>query len=406
MKKTRISKSRRNFLKNSTFGLVGASILPPVIKGEKRNGSIKPGKKHKLISRTLGETGLSLPVISMGVMNADNPRLVEAALDAGIVHLDTAWYYQWGRNEKMIGEVLKGRPRDSYVIATKIFEIRNLSTGLFPEDAKPDTFLKKFSTSLERLGLDYVDILYLHDVTSKEMVMFEPYLDTMVKLKKEGKTRFIGVSTHRNEPEVLRTAADSHVYDVVLTAYNFKQQHREEIKKAIAYAANAGLGIIGMKAIAGSIYNFGEKIISNPKAALKWVLQDKNITTIIAGFTTFDQMETDLSVMENLALTPEEKHELEQNPTVAGLFCQQCEKCIPQCPYNLDIPNLMRSYLYAVGYKKPGLAKDTLESINLSSLPCTQCGSCRVNCSFGFDIKKRILYISRLKDVPKDFLAG
>ena len=56
----------------------------------------------------------------MGVMNSDNENLIRAALDSGIVHLDTAHVYMRGRNEEIIGGVIKDRPRDSYLIATKV----------------------------------------------------------------------------------------------------------------------------------------------------------------------------------------------------------------------------------------------------------------------------------------------
>jgi len=56
----------------------------------------------------------------------------------------------------------------------------------------------------------------------------------------------LGVSTHQNEAEVIRAVVEEKIYDMVLTAYNFRQPHREEVKKTIAYAANAGLGVVGM----------------------------------------------------------------------------------------------------------------------------------------------------------------
>jgi predicted aldo/keto reductase-like oxidoreductase len=405
------TKSRRHFIKKGFAGLAGAAILPSVLKGKPEAQAKSTGKTRKIIYRTLGKTGLKLPVINMGVMNADNPNLVKAALDAGILLLDTAWYYQMGRNEEMIGEVIKGRPRDSYVIATKIWEPRDWQTALFPEDAKADTFIAKFETSLKRLGLDYVDILHLHNISRKESVVFEPYVESLKKFKKQGKARFIGISTHRNEPEIIRTAADSKIYDVVLTSYNFKQEHREDVKKAIAYAAKAGLGIIAMKPLAGVYWDREKQYPINVKAALKWVLQDENVHTIIPGFTTFDQMEVDLSVMEDLTLTQEEKADL--NPpeklsmakSMAGFYCQQCEKCLPQCPARLEIPTLMRSYMYAYGYRNLQNARQTLDFLDLTDIACRNCRVCKVKCAMGFDIKERILDIVRIKDIPEDFLV-
>lgn len=399
--------SRREFIKKSAAGLAGAAILPSVLKGEpgpQAEGTIKKGK---FVYRTLGKTGLKLPVVSMGVMNADNPKLVKAALDSGILHLDTAWYYQMGRNEEMIGEVVKGRPRDSYVVATKVWEPRDRETGLFPADAKADTFNEKFETSLKRLGLDYVDILYLHNISNKGAVMFEPYVEAMKKIKQAGKARFLGITTHKNEPEIIRATADSKFYDVVLTAYNFKQQHREEVKQAIAYAAKAGLGIVAMKTQAGVYWDKEKQYPINMTAALKWVLQDENVHTAIPGFTAFDQLELDLTVMANLALSDEEKAGLQPPKEVvsAGLYCQQCGQCVPQCPAKLDIPTLMRSYMYAYGYKNFEKARQTVDLTDLSRLACNSCGTCTVNCAVGFDVKEKVLDIARIKDIPRDFLA-
>ena len=69
----------------------------------------------------------------------------------------------------------------------------------------------------------------------------------MTKLKKEGRVKHLGISTHSNEPEVIRAAVKSGVYEVVLTAYNFRQPHVADVEKAMAEAAKAGLGIVAMK---------------------------------------------------------------------------------------------------------------------------------------------------------------
>jgi predicted aldo/keto reductase-like oxidoreductase len=401
--------SRRSFIKKGAAGLAGAVVLPSVLKGQEKEAAAKKKKERKLIYRTLGKTGLKLPIVSMGVMNADNPKLVEAALDAGMIHLDTAHVYQRGRNEEMIGKVIKGRPRDSFVLATKVpGGGMDRKTGLFTKQTDPKAFVEKFHTSLKRLGVDYVEIFYLHSVVKKEAVMYEPLLSAMVKLKKEGKVRFIGVSTHRNEPEVLRAAADSNVYDVVLSAYNFNQPHVKKMDEALAYAVKKGIGTVAMKTQAGVYWDRERTRQINMKAALKWALQNENIHTSIPGFTTFDQMELDLSVMENPALTPKEKADLKLGDKLSGLhglYCTQCGSCQAQCPHGLDIPTMMRSYMYAYGYKSPGLAKDTLREIDLSTVPCSQCGTCGVQCTMGFDVKNKVTDIARLNNIPEEFLV-
>ncbi len=409
MSKQNVNNGRRGFIKKGLGGLAGAAVLPSILKGEFPNPD-EPGKKKKgkIVSRTLGRTGFKLPIVSMGVMNADNPKLVAAALEAGIVHLDTAHVYQRGRNEEMIGKVVKDVPRDSFVLGTKVpGDHADRKTGLFTEKTTAKSFIEKFEISLKRLGLEYVDILYLHSVVKREAVLFEPLLTAMQKLKKEGKTRFIGVSTHRNEPEVLRAAVESKVHDVVLTAYNFNQPHLEEMHKAMDYAAKAGLGIVAMKTQAGVFWDRERLQPINMKAALKWALQNKNIHTAIPGFNTFDQLDLDLSVMEDLELTPEERADLrlDKKACLPGLYCTQCGTCLPLCRGGLDIPVLMRSYMYAYGYRNLSQAADTLRTVDLPDQPCGSCGACSVKCAVGFDVKDKVTDIARLRRVPEEFLV-
>ncbi len=397
---------RRNFIKLGMTGLAGIGVAPAVLKG-KVNASVYTQKKdRKFIYRTLGKTGIKLPIVNMGVMNADNPNLVAAALDAGIVYLDTAWGYQRGRNEEMIGSVIKGRARDSYVIGTKVPGMpRERKTGYLTPETDPKNFHKLFDECLKRLGLEYVDILYLHNIKRGQDAQFEPLLKALEKEKKRGRAKFIGVTAHTREPEVIRAAIETKVYDVFLTGYNFKKDYQEDLKAAVAEAAEAGLGIVAMKTQAG-VYWDKEKIDPiNMKAALKWALNDPNIHTAIPGFTTFDQMELDLSVMEDLTLTAQEIKDLRLETKTGGLYCQQCEQCLPQCKQGLPIPDLMRSYMYAYGYKNLEAAHELVTSFDLLDNPCGDCSDCAVSCAKEFNVKERITDISRLKNLPADFFV-
>ncbi len=396
---------RRNFIKKGVTGFAGLTIAQSVLGS---NVLSKNLEDKKIITRNLGKTGIVLPVVSMGVMNADNPNLVRAALDAGIVHLDTAHGYQRGRNESMIGGVIKNRPRDSFVISTKIpGERGDKGSGLFSEDASEESFIEKFETSLERLGLDYVDILYLHAVSKREAVLFEVYMNAMRKLKEQGKTRLIGVSTHRNEPEVIQAVIDSNLYDVVLTAYNFRQPHVAEVKKAIEKAADKGIGVVAMKTQAGGFWDEEEQQKINMKAALKWVLSDKNVHTTIPGFSTFDQLYEDVEVMKDITISEQDKKDLKLGEDVGlnGYFCPQCGECTAQCKENLDIPTLMRSYMYAFGYHNYLEAKSAVESLEVNELPCDKCGVCTVNCVNGFDVRGRLSKVINIKNVADEFLV-
>jgi predicted aldo/keto reductase-like oxidoreductase len=393
---------RRDFMKSTLAGFGGLFFLPKIdVKPELRVVDAR-GKEKKFVYRTLGKTGIKVPVVSMGVMNTDDPNLVRGALDSGMVLLDTAQTYRRGRNEGMIGEVLKGRPRDSYVIATTARIPKNQITGLYTEDVTEEDFLRKVDISLKNLGLDYIDIYHHNDVRRKESALYEPILKALEKIRKQGKARFIGITTHMNEPEVIGAAVDSKFYDVILTSYNFQQKHYAEVRNAIAKAAQAGIGIVAMKAIRG----FSRQTPSgkNAAAALKWVLQDPNVATIVPGFTTFEELNIDLGVMADPSLTDSEKKDLQKEASLTGLYCQGCRQCLGQCPENLPIPDLMRAYMYIHGYRNLTHAQDLILSLKISDGACEDCSQCQVRCSIGFNVSSKIRDVVRLRDIPSRFI--
>ncbi|MCP4157587.1 MAG: hypothetical protein GY757_58290, partial [bacterium] len=80
-------------------------------------------------------------------------------------------------------------------------------------------------------------------------------------------------------------------------------------------------------------------------------------------------------------------------------------KCRSQCRYNLEIPTIMRSYMYAYGYRKPAEAKDTLQKLNRESISCKSCANCAVTCIMGFNVSEKIHDVTRVLDVPGEFLV-
>jgi len=389
--------NRRQFIGKTTLGLLSTGLGFPFLKAS----PIKAGQPQKIILRTLGRTKLRIPVVSFGVMNSDSPDLIKKALDMGINHLDTAHLYLRGNSERVIGEVVqKSRNRDNVYIGTKMRFSRDydkLEFTMKGTDREPaateENLFKQLETSLSRLRTDYIDILYLHSCYSAKMATYEPLMNALVKAKKQGKARFIGVSTHQNEQYVIRAAVDAGVYDVVLTAYNFAQNHREQVKKSIEYAAKKGVGIIAMKTQGGRSLQESGKIEINHEAALKWVLEDKNVCTSIPGMTTFDQLDQNFRVMNNLALSEAESRELQMASDLKGkLYCQNCRSCVPTCPSKVEIPNLMRAFMYAKGYGNYIQA-----GMTAAQLPrkrgldtCRNCSSCTASCPNGINIGSRV----------------
>lgn len=191
-----------------------------------------------------------------------------------------------------------------------------------------------------------------------------------------------------NVAEAVQAAAESGFYDVVMAAHNFRQKDQLRIKAAIAKAADAGLGIVAIKIIRGGFDEYDRP--TNPKASLKWVLQDPHVHATVPGFSTYEEMGTDLSVMEDLTLTEAEKEDLRNAGSWPGLFCQGCGRCLEQCPAGLPIPDLMRAYMYAYGYRQPALAQSLLDSLALPPGACEGCSVCAVECPNRWDIAEKV----------------
>jgi predicted aldo/keto reductase-like oxidoreductase len=388
---------RRDFIGKTAFGLFSAGVTPPFL----RKKIVRQEKESQIIYRTLGRTNLRIPIISFGVMNTDSPDLIKRALDRGITHLDTAHVYLRGNSERVIGEVLeRSGNREKVYVATKMRFARDTEKRVFllegsarEPGATEKNLFEQLETSLQRLRTDYVDILYLHSCYSPQMATYEPLMNALVKAKKQGKARFIGTTTHTDMANVIRATADAEVYDVVLTAYNYVQDDKEEVKKAIQYAADKGVGVVAMKTLGGRRLQESSRVEINHRAALKWVLDDENVCTAIPGMTTFEQLDLNMGVMNALALTGDEQRDLYAAASMRGIFyCQNCRFCVPTCPNGVEVPKLMRSFMYARGYGNYVQARTTIAELpdNKGLDVCRECSSCTASCRKDINIPSRI----------------
>ncbi len=347
----------------------------------------------EVITRTLGKTGLTMPVVSMGVMNASIPGVVRRAYERGMRHFDTAAGYQQGRNEEMVGSVIKELGvRDKVIIATKAhIRAPKRRDGNFKQE-----FRTIFEGSLKRLQMDNVDILYYHNVETAEDARLPEAMEVLTALKKEGKTRFIGLTTHAGQTEVVNEATKLGAYEVMLVAVNYTMAHDKALLDAIDGAAKKGIGIVAMKTQAGGLARPDKKMPANlpphsQTALLKWVLQNKNITTAVPGFTSYEQLDQNWSVVGNLTYTAAEKAFLEDKAFVAQAeFCQQCGECRADCPLQVEIPALMRSHMYAVQYGNRELALETLAGADRGLDKCAGCATCKASCRNQVNIARKI----------------
>ena len=391
--------TRRGFLSASISGLAATSVLglsPGLALAQETSETAN--SDGDIIYRTLGRTGLKIPIVSMGVMNANNPEIVHASYEIGIRHFDTAATYQYGRNEQMVGDVIKrSGARDKVVIATKEFGPVQ-RRGMTPKQVR-GKLIDLCNGSLNRLKTDYIDILYIHSVSGADDVNDQDVMEAMALLKKQGKVRFVGVTTHGGMTEVINAVAEKGFYDVVLTSINVAMADDVDLLGAIKNAASRGVGIIAMKTQAGgprlpnpeTLRRFNSSTIAT--ACLKWVMRNENITTAIPGYINFEHMREDFSVARNLEYTPDEKEFLSDNSITLSMgFCRQCRQCVPTCPKGADVPTLMRTHMYAAQYANFHHARAVLDDIpkSMGIQACGSCAQCIARCAHAVDIHRRI----------------
>ena len=312
---------RRQFLTKSIVGILSAGFLGmSKQKSAVVTNNSQTSKNKDIIYRTLGKTGIKLPIINMGTMNTLSPMLIKRSYDFGVRHFDTAAAYVRGRNEEMLGNVIKDLgARDQIIIGTKIFiphQQRNMSS-----DEIKESCLISAHQSLKRLQTDYIDILYSHNVDSIDWLKNPGVLEALQLLKEQKKARFIGFSTHLNMAECISKAISMNLYDVILTSFNYASWENQELIDTLQTASNKGIGLIAMKTQCTQYYHglrepdtlkyYQKKIMHT--AVLKWVIRHPFITTAIPGYTNFDQMKEDFSVAYDINFTDEEKKFLEDS---------------------------------------------------------------------------------------------
>jgi aryl-alcohol dehydrogenase-like predicted oxidoreductase len=204
--------------------------------------------------RKLGRTGLNVSEIGFGAWaiggswgpqsEADSIAALNCALDLGVNFIDTAAGYGDGKSERIIASVLKGR-RESVVVATKTPP----AEGLWPpspycaaSSRYPEKYLREnVEQRMRNLGTDHLDILQLHTWTRAWNRDPRPF-EVLRSLKKEGKVRFVGISTPEHDQNSVIDLMRGGWVDVVQVIYNIFEQ--EPAAELLPVAAETGTGII------------------------------------------------------------------------------------------------------------------------------------------------------------------
>jgi ferredoxin len=116
-------------------------------------------------------------------------------------------------------------------------------------------------------------------------------------------------------------------------------------------------------------------------------------------------MEECVEVLHNIKMSKKERNDLLAASDETGMYCNACGKCVAKCSKGLPVPELMRAYMYTYGYRKPGQAQDLLMSLDVQNNPCIDCDECTVECVKSFDVAQKISDVTRLIDIPREFIV-
>jgi len=374
---TRNGMKRRDFLKlgvvTATSAAAGLSLGK--VLGAETTPSVTP------VYRTLGRTGLKVTIVSFGAMLTPEHEVIETAFDMGINYVDTARRYMGGRNEEIVGRALKGR-RSKVYVATKTVSSSSSKKDIFGD----------VETSLSKLKTDYIDVIQLHNLSSKDRAFDPETREALMELRKQGKVRFFGVTTHTNQAEILNALADdpTKFFDVALVGYNFKSE--SAIRQSIDRAAGTGIGIVAMKTQAGGYKTNALGSASPHQAALKWVLQDINVACAIPGMQNMSMFQEDIVVM-NLKMTRADARVLERySEAINPYYCHLCSVCEAGCPNHVAISTINRSLMYLQGYGARELARATYQRIppGKTASQCLNCATCLARCVNGLNIAEKM----------------
>lgn len=389
--------NRRDFLKTGVLATAAITATSHQSFAQNFNGEVKSYKR-------LGRTNLKISDISFGTsrLRSGEEHLIHHALDRGINYFDSAEGYTRGQAEKVLGNALKGRRDQAYLV----------SKTMINPDTTQSVMMARLERSLESLKTDYVDIYMNHAVNDVNVVANPEWISFIEKAKEQGKIRFTGISGHGGYlVDCINYALDQDMIDIMLTAYNFGQDPKfyegltrrfdwiatqEALPKAISRAKGMDVGVIAMKTLMGARLNdmrpYERDGSTYSQAAFKWVLSNHEVDALVITMKTTEDIDEFLVASGDNQLSQTEGQLLKQYAKLNGMsYCKQvCNSCEGACPAQVPIADVMRTRMYAIDYKDLEFAKDEYALLGSAASACLTCSGepCKNACPKGVNISK------------------
>ena len=360
--------------------------------------------------RDFGKTGLKVSALGFGAMrlptkggHVDEEKAIAAihrAFELGVNYIDTAYFYNEGESEIVVGKALKGW-RDKVTLSTKNPD----------SSADADTWRRTLDKQIEKLDVERIDVYNFHGInwSSFENSITRPggALEGARKAQGEGLFTYLSFSFH-DTPEALIKLADTGEFTSVTCQYNLLDRANEP---GIAHAHKKGMGVVIMGPVAGGrlgaptpeirqLLPKGSK--SSAEVALRFVLSNPNVSCAISGMNSVQMVEENCATASREeALSAEERAailaQLEEKRKLADLYCTGCGYCMP-CPHGVDIPGNFSAMNEVRVYGLKGHAQwryRELAKEKKAAEFCEECGECEPKCP------QKIPIIEQLKETRK-----
>ena len=383
--------SRRNFFKALTSGVLGIGLAKNVRPSIKDTGAAQSGSYPIKIQKynTLGKTGIKVPDVSCGAISFFEPNVLRYAYELGVTYFDTAEGYMRTKSETFIGQALK-EVRDKITIATKHpYSPRMQITK--------ENVIKRLEASLKRMQTDYIDIAMVHQANDLAILENEEIQTAYSQMKKAGKIRFTGFSTH-NPTLTLKQALDNDFAQVILFIYNHMEG--KEIEPLIKQVRQKGIGTVVMKVFAGgkqgNLKSLISQEVSYPQAAIRWVMSNPNIDCCIPTMSSYSHVEEYVATSGILLSRADLKMIAEYQRQANNQYCRvSCQDCLSSCPDRVAVNDVLRYKMYFEDYRMEREAIRYYAELEETTKPlnCSNCsGYCEKACPFGLKVKSKLVH--------------
>lgn len=314
-------------------------------------------------------------------------RMIRHGIDEGINYIDTAYPYQNGISEVVVGRALRDGYREKVLLASKS------PTFSFKAEEDFDEFLTQ---QLHRLDVDCIDCYLLHALDRdrwENVVLKYDLLTKMEKAKRDGKIKYIGFSFH-DDFDTFQTIVDGYDHwDFCQIQMNYIDIENQATIKGLEYAASKGLGVVIMEPLLGGKLADPPaevaKALSPEKTPVEWALDflwnRPEVSVILSGMSNAQQVEDNLTYAGRSAvsmLSPDEDKMFQQAKhvydTMALVPCTKCSYCMP-CPFGLDIPKIYEAYNKTATVDRKEAA-DLYFSMETLADACRKCKKCEKIC--------------------------